>query len=114
MSDTIVLNRTMERPDVKLWLLDDDGTLINLASGYTFTFKLGNPGAAAVFTKTANINGAAGAGVEPTGTPNVSMTFTGAELDTLTAGTYTGQLVATTASLDRLWQFRVQVRDVIS
>jgi hypothetical protein len=114
MTDTIILHRTMERPDVRLWLLDDDGSLVNLASGFTFTFKLGNPGAAAVFTKTANINGAAGAGVEPSGTPNLTMTFTGAELDSLTAGSYTGQLVATTASLDRLWQFRVQVREVIT
>jgi hypothetical protein len=43
-----------------------------------------------------------------------TMAFTGAELDSLTAGSYTGQLVATTASLDRLWQFRVQVREVIT
>lgn len=114
MSTEIVLHRTAERPDVKLWLQDDDGTLLNLGSGYTFTFKIGAPGSAASFSKSSGITGAAGAGVEPTGTPNLTLTFTAAELDSLTRGVYTGQIVATTSSLDRVWQFRVTVRDVIT
>lgn len=113
-SNQIILHRTAERPDLKLWLLDDDGTLVNLSTGFTFVLKLGSPGTAATFTKTTNIFGAAGSGVEPTGTANVTIAFSAAELDSLTAGHYTGQLVATTSNLDRLWQFRVQVRDVIT
>lgn len=117
MSSTeIVLHRTAERPDVRLWLTDDNNppALINLLSGYTFVFKIGAPGSAAVFTKSTGITGAAGAGVETTGTPNLVMTFTAAELDSLTRGVYTGQVTATTSSLDRVWQFRVTVRDVIT
>jgi hypothetical protein len=28
MSKTITIRRSVERPDLKMWLLDDDGTLI--------------------------------------------------------------------------------------
>lgn len=114
MSASIILYRTAERPDIKLWLEDSDGTLVDFSSGYTFTFKLGTPGSAAAFTKSTGITGAAGSGVEPTGTPNITMTFTAAELDSLTVGHTTGQLVATTSSLDRVWRFKVEVRDVIT
>lgn len=82
----IIINRTAELPDVKLWWLDDDGTLINFASGYTFTFKLGRPGSAATFTKSTGITGAAGSGTETSGTPNVTISFTAAELDALAIG----------------------------
>lgn len=114
MSSDLNLYRTAERPDVRLWLLDDDDTLINFASGYTFVFKLGQPGSAATFTKSTGITGAAGAGVSPSGTPNVVVTFTAAELDALTIGSTTWQLRATTTSLDRLYQGRLTVHDVIT
>jgi hypothetical protein len=111
----IILYKTGERPDLQLWLLDDDGTLIDFSSGYTFAFKIGRPGSAAEYTKTSNITGAAGAGTEPDGTPNITMTFTAAELDDVTANpNYIGQLRATTSSLDRLFQFPVEVKDVIT
>jgi hypothetical protein len=111
----IILFKTGERPDIKLWLEDDDGTLINFASGYTFVFKVGLAGSAAVYTKSTNITGAAGAGAEPDGTPNVTMTFTAGELDSVAASPgYTGQLRATNSSLDRLFQFPVEVKDVIT
>ena len=114
MRANLVYYRTAERPDIKLWLEDDDGTLINFASGYTFAFKLGSPGSAATFTKSTGITGAAGAGTEPTGTPNVTLTFTAAELDSLTAGLTTWQLRATNSSLDRVYQGTFQLRDVIT
>jgi hypothetical protein len=114
MARALVLHRTAERPDLAMWLEDDDGDLINFASGYTFSFKLGSAGSAAAFTKTSGISGAAGAGEEPTGTPNIVVTFTAAELDSLTPGPTTGQLTATSSSLDRVFQFPVQVRDVIT
>jgi hypothetical protein len=105
--------RTAERPDLRLWLEDDDGSLIDL-SGYTFVFKLGRPGDAASFTKSTGITGAAGAGVNPTGTPNVVITFTGAELDALTPGFSTAQLRATSGGLDRIFQVPFELRDVIT
>lgn len=106
--------RTAERPDIELWLEDVDGNLVDLSSGYTFVFKLGEPGTAATFTKSTGITGAAGSGVEPSGTPNVTLTFTANELDAVTRGPYTWQLRATTSSLDRIWQGRFQMHDVIT
>jgi hypothetical protein len=114
MARSLVIHRTAERPDLKMWLEDDDGTLINFASGYSFSFKLGSVGSAAAFTKTSGISGAAGAGEEPDGTPNITVTFSAAELDSLTPGATTGQLTATSSSLDRVFQFPVQVRNVIT
>lgn len=106
--------RTAERPALEFWLTDDDDNLINFASGYTFTFKLGTPGEAATFTKTTGITGAAGVGTEPSGTPNVTITFTAAELDSLTIGSTRWQLTATTSGLDRFFQGGIEIRDVIT
>jgi hypothetical protein len=114
MASVLRYYRTAERPDIRLWLLDDDGALVDFASGYTFTFKLGSPGSAASFTKTTGITGAAGAGTETSGTPNVTLTFTAAELDGLTAGTTTWQLRATTGGLDRVYQGQFALHDVIT
>jgi hypothetical protein len=110
----LVLFRTAERPNVKLWLQDDNRTLMDL-TGYTFEFKIGTAGKTAVFTKTTGITGAAGTGTEPTGTPNVVMTFTSGELDALVKIDKTGgQVKATTGGLDRFWVFDVQIKDVIA
>lgn len=105
--------RTAERPDIKLWILDDAGNLIDFSSN-TFAFKLGSPGVAAVFTKTTGITGGAGSGTEPSGTPNITISFTAAELDALTAGVYSWQLRATSSSLDRVFQGAFTLLDVIT
>jgi len=106
--------RTAERPDLQFWLLNDDGVLIDFSTGYTFAFKLGSPGSAATFTKTTGITGAAGAGVEPSGTPNLVISFSAGELDSLTPGPTAWQLRATTGSLDRIYQGTFTLRDVIT
>jgi hypothetical protein len=110
---TVRYARSAERPALKLWLSDDDGSLIDFSSGYTFSFKVGTPGTAALLTKTSGIAGAVGAGTEPTGTPNVLVTWTGGELN-LTPGTYSWQLTATTSSLDRVFQGTFVILDVIT
>lgn len=114
MSRSLTIYRTAERPDLHMWLEDDDGDLVDFSSGYTFAFKLGRPGQSAIFTKTSGITGAAGAGVEPTGTPNVTVSFTAGELDSVSITTCVGQLRATSSSLDRVFQFDVKVKDVIT
>jgi len=106
--------RTAKRPDLQFWLLDDDGVLIDFSTGYTFEFKLGSPGSAATFTKTTGITGAAGAGVEPSGTPNLVVSFTGTEMDSLTPGPTLWQVKATSASLPRFFQGTFTLRDVIT
>ena len=113
MASVLRYYRTAERPDLRFWLLDDDGDLVDMSTGYTFSFKLGQPGEAAEFTKTSGITGAAGAGTESSGTPNVTITFTAAELDGLTVGTTIWQLRATSGGVDRLYQGQFAVHDVI-
>jgi hypothetical protein len=105
--------KTAERPALELWLQDRTGTLIDFSSGYTFSFKVGNAGTAALLTKTTNITGAAGSGNEPSGTPNVTVTWTAGELN-LTPGTYSWELTATTSSLDRVFTGNIQILDVIT
>lgn len=108
--------RTAERPDVRLWLTDSAGNLVDLSAGYTFELKLGNPGSAATLTKSSGLTGAAGAGVEPTGTPNLVVSLTSAEFDGLTPGTTTLQIRArlTAATADRFWQCSFVIHDVIT
>ncbi len=100
MSGPLRYHAGAERPALKLWLQDDDGALIDFSAGYTFEFKVGLAGQAAVLTKTSGIAGAAGAGVEPTGTPNVVVTWAADEL-AVTPGAYSWQLKATSVGLDR-------------
>lgn len=97
---------TADKPDIELWLLDDDGDLIDFSTGYTFSFKIGTQvGTTALLTKTSGITGAVGAGSEPDGTPNVVVAFTAGELGTAvtTAGNYVWQLTCTKASADRVF-----------
>lgn len=100
MSGPLRYHAGAERPALKLWLQDDDGTLIDFSSGYSFELRVGLPGQTPLLTKTSGIVGAAGAGVEPTGTPNVTISWTSGEL-AITVGAYSWQLKATTGGLDR-------------
>mgnify|MGYP003543996023 CR=1 FL=1 len=113
MSTKLVYHRTAERPALHLWLLDDDGDLTDMSSGYTFSLKVGTAGSTALLTKTTNITGAAGAGTEPTGTPNVVGTWTAGELD-LTPGTYAWQLTCTSSSLDRVFAGSISILNTIT
>lgn len=113
MSQKLSYHSTADRPAAELWLFDDDGTLIDFSSGYTFSFKIGKPGSAALLTKTSSITGAAGAGTEPDGTPNVTVTWSAGEL-ALTPGSYVWQLTATNSSLDRVFSGPFVVLDVVT
>jgi hypothetical protein len=111
---TLKYNRLAERPDIKLWLFDDDGNLINFAvPAHTFTWKIGEDGVTALLTKSTGITGAAGAGVEPSGTPNVTLTFTAGELAAVPAGRYRWMLTATTSALDRIFKGRITIDEAI-
>jgi hypothetical protein len=113
MSFKLVFVRNADRPAVEAWIFDDDGTLIDFSSGYTWSLKVGVPGSTALLTKTTNIAGAAGAGVCPTGTPNVVITWTAGELN-LTPGVYNVQLTATASSLDRVFTGQITILDSIN
>lgn len=109
----LLYHRTAERPDIRLWLQDDDGNLVDFSTGHTFVFKIGHVGKVADVTKTTGITGAAGSGGETGGTPNVVISFTSGELDTVDRGSYVWQLRATTGGLDRIYQGRINLIDVI-
>lgn len=113
MSNRVAYASTADRPALNLWVYDDDGTLIDFSSGWTFGFKIGATGTTALLTKTSGITGAAGAGSEPDGTPNVVITWSAGDL-AIAPGTYTGQLTATSSSLDRVFQFVFQIYDVVT
>lgn len=113
MSKWLRYYRTAERPSLEIWWQDDDGTLIDFSTGYTWSLKIGNVGSAALLTKTVGITGAVGAGVEPTGTPNVTVAWTTGELD-LAAGNYELQLTATASGVDRVLTTPIQIIDVIT
>lgn len=102
-----------DRPALELWLYDDDGTLIDFSTGYSFVLKIGRRGFAALLTKSSGIAGAAGSGSEPTGTPNVTVTWSAGEL-ALTPGKYLLQLTATSSSLDRVFTVDIEIADVIT
>lgn len=102
-----------DRPALSLWLLDDTGALIDFSSGYTFSFKLGRPGQAAALTKTTGIVGAVGSGVEPTGVPNVVVTWAAGDLD-IAPMSYTWQLTCTTGGLARRFQGSFLVQDIVT
>jgi len=81
-----------ELGDLPFSWYDSDGTVIDFSSGYTFSVKVGVPGAAASFTKTTGITGAATA-------PNVTIGWaTTDELNSLSAGDYVVQITATRTS----------------
>lgn len=102
MSGALRYYQGAERPALKLWLLDDDGSLIDFSAGYSFEFKVGLAGATPLLTKTSGIAGAAGAGVEPTGVPNIVVTWSSGEL-AIATGAYSWALRATSVGLDRIF-----------
>lgn len=99
----IKYKRTAERPALEFWIRDAANNLIDFTTGYTFVFKLGAIGGAAVFTKSAGIVGAAGSGDDRTGVPNVTVTFSAGELAALPAKVYSWQITATNGSGDRVY-----------
>jgi hypothetical protein len=106
--------RAAERPAIQLWLQDADGSLLDLSSGYTFSFKIGLVGSAAVFTKTSGITGAAGSGTENNGTPNLTINFTAGELAAIPVRNYTWQVTATTGGLDRVFAGSITILDGVA
>jgi hypothetical protein len=100
-------------PALKLWVLDDDGTLIDFSTGWTFNyFKIGHKGAAAVLTKTTGLTGAAGAGVEPTGTPNVTVAWASGDLS-ITPAVYGWDMKCTKDGLPRFFSGSIEISETI-
>lgn len=76
-------------PDGGVEWKDRNGTIIDFSTGYTFEVRVGSAGSAATFSKTTGITGAATS-------PNLTIQWaTSGELNTLPAGNYSVQIIAT-------------------
>lgn len=111
---TLSWSAKAEDPNLEIWWADDAGDLIDFSSGYTWSLKIGPAGGTAVITKTTGITGAAGAGVAPTGTPNVVVVWAAGELD-ITPGKYQFELTPTLAGRQRdAFVTAIEVRAVLA
>lgn len=100
MSSLLRWAANAEDPNLRIWWFDDAGNLIDFSTGYTWSLKIGPVNGTALVTKTTGITGAAGAGVEPTGTPNVVVQWAAGELN-ITPGRYRLELTPTLSSRQR-------------
>lgn len=94
-------------PSLSIEWRDDNGNLIDFSTGWSFAVKVGRPSDEVTeFTKTTGITGAATV-------PNVIVQWsTVGELNSLTPGTYTCQIVATrqSDSRQRIMEMRLRMR----
>lgn len=111
---SIIMARTASAPSAGLWLTNSAGALVDLSTGYTFTVKIGSPGSTALLTKSAGITGAVGAGVSPSGTPNLVIAWTAGELSAIPAGRYQLAVTATSGGLPRIWFTDIQLVDTVT
>lgn len=103
MSVDAVYVKGSDLADLTVTWLDSTGTAVNMATGYTFSLKVGHKGQAALFTKSSNLTG--------TSTGLTVAWATSGELNDLAAGTYVIQFTATRTadSKHRIQQGRIQI-----
>lgn len=108
--ETVSYIQGADLPDLGFELRDEDGNLLQLASGHTFELKAGQPGQAAALAKVTGITGANTA-------PNVTVAWaTSGELNSITPGFYFIDLVVTRSSdsKQRKFRFGLTVNDAIT
>ena len=106
MSFHLTYNQGVTTPSAKLWIYDDDGTLLDLSAASGFVVKIGARKQAAKLSKSAGIAGAVGAGTEPTGTPNLVITWSGTELN-IAPGTWLIQVSMSSGA--RMWEGEIEI-----
>jgi hypothetical protein len=111
---TISIARTAAAPAAGLWLTNSAGQLVDLSTGYTFVVKLGAAAQTALLTKTTGVTGAVGAGVSPSGTPNLTIAWTANELAAIPVGVYQLDVTATQAGLARIWTTSIRLYDAVA
>lgn len=97
---TLSYHAGAELPTARLWLTTPDGNLVDLTAP-TVTAIISRHGQI-LETITTGLTGAAGSGVEPSGTPNLTIAWSADDLD-LPAGTYDLRIEARTGGLDYVW-----------
>lgn len=111
MAVTVEWPRNAELPTLQIWWTDNDGTLVSDLTSATITLKIGGLGATGTLalTKTTGLAAAVGAGTNPTGTPNLVVTWATGELD-IAPDVYVCEIQARyTGSLDRIVQFPLRI-----
>lgn len=104
--------KNAELPSMRVWWVDDDGSLVDLSTVLSWSLKIGQIGETALLTKTSGITGAAGAGNEPDGTPNMVVAWASGELN-LAAGAYVLQVTATMSTGDRVLSCPFRVMNTV-
>lgn len=101
---TLTYIQGADLPDAAIEWRDRNKQVIAFGSvPHTFALRVGEPGQAAVMTKTTGITGADAA-------PNVTFAWAATqELNTLAAGTYTADLIATRTSDSRQRKLRFEL-----
>lgn len=104
--------------DITLWVAENR-TVLDLSTGYTFALKVQDATGAHVFTKTANITGAAGSGApfETGASPNVTIAWdVGTDIEVLAAGRYLAelQITRTADSKPRKRQFVLELLPAVA
>jgi hypothetical protein len=89
--------QSAELPDIQITWRDSDGDIIDYSTGWTFIVRIGMLGQSAVLEKTTGVVGNNTA-------PNIVITWSSTELNTLATGTYVLQVVAreTASGKDRV------------
>lgn len=113
MSEALSYHRGASRRAARLWVHDENGGLIDFSAGYSFEVWIGRSGQPAVKKISTGIAGAAGAGVKPSGTPNVTITWDAADLD-IPPGSYDLELRATKAGHLELYAGSIEIKQVMS
>lgn len=86
---------------------DDQDALINFATGWAFTARIGIPGETAVIEKTDGITGAATS-------PNLTIEWEPGELDDLTPGRWPLHVIATSDDGQRVLRMAIRKRAAIA
>lgn len=90
---TIEYIKGSELPRPEIFWKDPDGAIRDFSTGWTFIARIGQPGAAALVTKSTGIVGSSGAG----NTPNLVIQWSANELD-IAVATYSVDVQATLTS----------------
>lgn len=93
-----------ELPDIEVTWKDSDGAVIDFSTGFTFTVRLGQIGQVATLTKTTGITPSAT-------TPNLVISWSNTEIESLAANTYTMEVIArhTSSGKDRKMHDQVTI-----
>jgi hypothetical protein len=97
-----------EQPDIRLWWTDDQESLLDFSSGWSFKLVLSR-GDTDFITKTTGIIGDTGSGTPDEGDPNLTIIWNPNDFDLMNPGLYRADLTATYSGRDRVTTFTIAI-----